>query len=71
MTKPLIFLKNWSMHLLTDEKKLRNNRALKKILKKLFELKADGSEEEYIYRLQHAAALKKILESVLHKISDD
>jgi len=33
--------------------------ANKNILKKLFELKASGSQEEYIYNLQRSAALKK------------
>jgi hypothetical protein len=63
-------LKNWSILLLTDEKELRSNRELKKILKKLFELKAGGSEEEYIYGLQRAAALKKMMERLLDNISD-
>jgi len=62
-------LKNWSILLLTDEKKLRDNSGLKKILKKLFELKAGGSEEEYIYGLQRSSALKKMMERVLDNIS--
>jgi len=62
-------LKNWSILLLNDEKKLRSNNGLKKILKKLFELKAGGSEEEYIYGLQRSVALKKMMERVLDNIS--
>ncbi|HEU4858266.1 MAG TPA: hypothetical protein VFT15_00455 [Chitinophagaceae bacterium] len=58
-------LKNWSILLVKNEKELRRNRALKKILKKLFELKATGSEEEYIYGLQRSHALKKMMEKVL------
>ena len=58
-------LKNWSILLLSDEKKLRSNRELRKILKKLFELKAAGSEEEYIYLLQRSVALRKIMEKLL------
>jgi hypothetical protein len=61
-------LKNWSILLLNNEKELRSNRELKKILKKLFELKAGGSEEEYIYGLQRAATLKKMMERVLDNI---
>jgi len=61
-------LKNWSILLLNDEKGLRSNSGLKKILKKLFELKATGSEEEYIYGLQGSVALKKMMESVLDNI---
>jgi hypothetical protein len=62
-------LKNWSVLLLNDEKELRSNNGLKKILKKLFELKAAGSEEEYIYGLQRSIALKKMMERVLDNIS--
>ena len=60
-------LKNWSILLLAAEKELRNNSRLKKTLKKLFELKANGSEEEYIYGLQRSVALKKIMEKILKK----
>ena len=62
-------LKNWSILLLNDEKQLRSNSGLKRILKKLFELKAGGSEEEYIYGLQRSVALKKMMERVLDNIS--
>ena len=58
-------LKNWSILLLNNEKGLRSNSGLKKILKKLFELKAGGSEEEYIYLLQRSVALKKMMEKLL------
>ncbi len=64
----LYVLKNWSILLLNDEKELRSNSRLKKVLKKLFELKAGGSEEEYIYRLQHSIPLKKMMEKVLDNI---
>lgn len=66
----LYVLKNWSILLLSAEKELRSNRGLKKILKKLFELKAGGSEEEYIYGLQRSVALKKMMERVLDNNSD-
>ena len=62
-------LKNWSILLLNNEKELRNNNGLKKILKKLFELKASGSEEEYIYGLQRSVALKKMMERLLDNIT--
>ena len=62
-------LKNWSILLLNNEKELRSNSGLKKILKKLFELKAGGSEEEYIYGLQGSVALKKMMERVLDNIN--
>ena len=58
-------LRNWSILLLNDEMKLRSNSGLKKILKKLFELKAGGSEEDYIYGLQRSSALKKMMERLL------
>ena len=62
-------LRNWSILLLNNEKELRNNGGLKKILKKLFALKADGSEEDYIYGLQRSVALKKMMEKVLDNIN--
>ena len=63
-------LKNWSILLLNEEKELRSNSELKKILKKLIQLKAGGSEEEYIYGLQRSVALKKMMARVLANISD-
>ena len=62
-------LKNWGILFLTYEKELRSNSGLKKILKKLFELKAGGSEEEYIDGLQQSATLKKMMERLLDNIS--
>jgi hypothetical protein len=56
--------------LLNNEKGLRNNSGLRKILKKLFELKANGSEEEYIYRLQRLMPLKKIMVKMLNSITE-
>ena len=63
-------LKNWSILLLCNEKELRSNSKLKKALKKLFELKAHGSEDKYIYALQRLVVLKKMMERVLYNISD-
>ena len=62
-------LKNWSILLLNNEKELNSNSGLKKILKKLFGVKANGSEEEYIYGLQRSVALKKMMERVLININ--
>ena len=61
-------LKNWSILLLNNEKELRSDGRLKKILKKLFEAKAGGSEEEYIYGLQRSVPIKKMMEKVLDNI---
>jgi hypothetical protein len=58
-------LKNWCILLLTNEQELRRNSGLKKILKKLFELKAGGDEEDYISELQRATALRKLLERIV------
>jgi hypothetical protein len=58
-------LKNWFVLLLNNEEELRGNKELKKILKKLFELKASGSEEEYISGLQKSNALRKLMEKIV------
>jgi len=58
-------LKNWCVLLLANEQELRRNSGLKKILKKLVELKAEGNEEDYISELQRAKELRKLLESVV------
>jgi len=53
-------LKNWCILLFSNEQELRHNSGLKKILKKLFELKATGFEEDYITELQRAGELRKL-----------
>jgi hypothetical protein len=58
-------LKNWCVLLLSDEQYLRHNSGLKMKLKKLFELKARGPEEDYIIELQRALELKKYFEKML------
>jgi hypothetical protein len=58
-------LKNWCVLLGNKLEELRPNTTLRKTLKKLFELKARGSEEEYISELQHAKDLKKLLEKIV------
>jgi len=62
-------LNNWAVLLLSGETELRGNPALKKILKKLFVLKATGSEEEYIKVMQGAVELRKFMEGLLKKWS--
>ena len=57
-------LKNWCVLLFSNEQELRRNSGLKKILKKLFELKANGSEEDYITELQRAGELRKFIERI-------
>lgn len=65
-------LKNWCILLLSNEKdpawpagKLCLNSKLKKQLKKLFRLKAEAPEEDYITELQRATGLRKFLETAL------
>ena len=58
-------LKNWCVLLGNKLEELRPNTTLRKTLKKLFELKARGLEEEYISELQHAKDLKKWLEKIV------
>ena len=58
-------LKNWSILLMTNEKELRINKLFKKVLKRIIELKANGPEEKYIAELQHAEALRNILETLV------
>jgi hypothetical protein len=60
-------LKNWAVLLLSNEKELQRNSNLKKVLKKLFELKARGSEEVYIKILQQSAGIKIFVEELLNK----
>jgi hypothetical protein len=64
-------LKNWAPLLLSNEKELGHNEGLKKILKHLFTLKADGSEEDYIYGLQQAEKLRRFMEHLIkHYVID-
>ncbi len=58
-------LKNWSVLLLTNEQELRRNSRLKKMLKKLFQLKTNGNEEDYIAELQGAKEFRKFLEKIV------
>jgi hypothetical protein len=58
-------LKNWCVLLFSNEEEFSNKSGLKKILKKLFELKAKGHEEDYIAELQRAEELRKFLERIV------
>ena len=64
-TKMQFILKNWCVLLGNKLEELRRNTTLRKTLKKLFELKAYGHEEEYISELQHAKDLKKLFEKIV------
>jgi hypothetical protein len=58
-------LKNWCVLLFGSKQQLQFSSSLKKILKKLFELKAKGSEEEYISLLQRTGELRKSMENLI------
>ncbi|HMD01065.1 MAG TPA: hypothetical protein VKH37_12965, partial [Ferruginibacter sp.] len=59
-------LENWALLLLSSkENKWQNDKKFKAKLIKLFELKAYGSEEQFISSLQELPALKKLLDEHL------
>ena len=58
-------LKNWCVLLLAGGQEPRRNSDLKKRLRKLFELKASGNEENYISELQRAKELRNYLEKIV------
>ncbi len=62
-------LKNWCVLLLNSKHQQEISNSLKKNLKKLFELKANGSEEEYIRLLQRTGELKKFMENIFNTAS--
>ena len=64
-SKIQFILKNWCVLLDNKLEELRPNKQLRTTLKKLFELKARGPEQEYISELQHAKDLKKLLEKII------
>jgi hypothetical protein len=64
-------LKSWSVFLLCKEKELVQNSALKKSLKTLFTLKANGSEEVYITALQKTSALQKLIKAIVNEYAID
>ena len=58
-------LKNWSILLLNQDDELLRNSQLRQSLKNIFELKANGSEEEYIAVLRYAGDVRKMLQNIL------
>jgi hypothetical protein len=58
-------LQNWSLLLMHDEAALKKNGDLRKVLKKLFVLKATGNEAAYHALLQKANEVRSIMESVI------
>jgi hypothetical protein len=55
-------LKNWCVLLFSNEKQLYDNNELKEILKKLFELKAYGDEEDYVTEMQKSKSVREFIE---------
>jgi hypothetical protein len=62
-------LKNWCVLLFNSKQQQEFSNNMKKNLKKLFELKANGSEEEYIRLLQRSGELKKFMENIFNTAS--
>lgn len=62
-------LRNWCILLHYYEGELRKDNQLKKIVKKIIELKANGKEEKYISALQQSGAFKKMIESVVNRFT--
>ncbi len=58
-------LKNWCVILMTQKHTIQSNKALKDTLNKLFKLKADGDEDEYIRQLQKCEPLKKLIQEIV------
>jgi thiol:disulfide interchange protein len=53
----LFVVKNWCVLLMANEKLLRSDKALQQQLKKMFLLKANGSEEEYLQEMRKGKVL--------------
>ncbi|MBI1343539.1 MAG: hypothetical protein GC171_11450 [Terrimonas sp.] len=62
-------LQNWAVILLFRKAALEKNSSLKRELKKLFQLKAAGKEEDYIRALQQATRLRSYLISIMKELS--
>jgi hypothetical protein len=60
-------LSNWCVLLFSNERELRRNSKLRKEVKGLFELKTIATEEDYIYQIQKAVELKKILKRMVEE----
>jgi hypothetical protein len=66
--KMKFILQNWVLLLMHHEASIQQNGALKKVLKKLFALKAMGSEADYHALLQRSGALRQFIESILKSV---
>jgi hypothetical protein len=64
-------LKNWSVLLMSYDKLWRNDSGLKNKLKKIFELKAYGREEDYMKTLQQTPELRTLLELAVKENKED
>ncbi len=69
--KMKFILQNWSLLLLANEKEWRSNSSLKNVLKKLFLLKGNGREEDYILAMQRSGELRIFLEVVLKYLGEN
>ncbi|MDB5282028.1 MAG: hypothetical protein JWO06_1103 [Bacteroidota bacterium] len=58
-------LRNWCVILMADSSAFSANKQLSQTVKKVFSLKAKGSEEEYIRGLQPALPLRKFIEEIV------
>jgi hypothetical protein len=58
-------LKNWAIILISNEAELYKNKELKKILNKIFSLKAYGDEQDYISELIGVLPLRKFVEKII------
>ena len=63
--KMKFILQNWALLLIHHETSLQQNGEVKKVLKKLFALKAMGSEADYHALLQKSVVLRQFIESIL------
>ncbi len=64
-------LKSWAVLLLSNKNELHSNNLLKRTLKKLFALKATGSEVDYMAALQQSSVLRKFIEGLVKQYVGD
>jgi hypothetical protein len=57
-------VKNWCVFLITAEDELKSNKALCATLAEILLMKANGSEEKYIYGLQRLKEVRAIFEAI-------
>ena len=58
-------LKNWAVLLMGNETELSKNKELKKVLKHILILKANGSETDYIADMNRSLPLRKFIEKII------